>query len=200
MPRLRQIPRNEVTSPFVIAQYDRLFGKERDPVEEPGTRTGSSGNWWTVFAAVPDIVDHVVQGVKVYSDPNRKLSPGIREIGQVRAGWLNASQFVYSQHCKACRAAGVSDEKIAAIKEWQVVNCFDENERIALAYTDYLVGQRGRVPDAVFAKLKEHFSDEEILEFTYVVSMYDMHAIISRALRTEFDDRDDPVVEVPIPK
>lgn len=200
MPRLRQIPRSEVTSPFVIAQYDRLFGAERDPVLHPGTRTGSSGNWWTVFAAVPEIIDHVVQGVRFYSDPSRKISPAIREIGQVRAGWLNSSQFVYSQHCKACRAAGVSDEKIAAIKEWQVADCFDERERIALAYTDYLVGQRGRIPEAVFSKMKEHFTDAEILEFTYVVSMYDMHAIMSRALRTEFDDRDDPVVEVPMPK
>jgi len=29
--------------------------------------------------------------------------------------------------------------------------------------------------------------------------MYEMHAVMSRALRTEFDDRDDPVVEVPGP-
>jgi hypothetical protein len=27
--------------------------------------------------------------------------------------------------------------------------------------------------------------------------MYLMHAVMSRALRTEFDDRDEPVVEVP---
>jgi hypothetical protein len=29
--------------------------------------------------------------------------------------------------------------------------------------------------------------------------MYEMHATMSRALRTEFDDRPDPVVEVPGP-
>ena len=30
--------------------------------------------------------------------------------------------------------------------------------------------------------------------------MYDMHAVMSRALRLEFDDRDDPIVEVAAPK
>ena len=198
MPRLRQVPRNEVASPTVLAQYDRLF-PGRDPVSQPGTKTGSPGNWWTVFAAVPGIVDHVVQSVQFYTDPNRKLNPALRQLGQVRAGWLNSSQFVYSQHCKAARAAGLSDKKIAAIKEWQVADCFDEKERTVLAYTDYLIDQRGRVPDAVFAKLKSFFSDEEILEMTYVTCLYDAHSVMSRALRLEFDDRDDPVIEVPAP-
>ena len=41
--------------------------------------------------------------------------------------------------------------------------------------------------------------DEAIMEFTYITMMYTMHAVISRALRTEFDDRDDPIVEVAAP-
>ena len=49
---------------------------------------------------------------------------------------------------------------------------------------------------SVFATLQAELSDEEILEFTYITAMYDMHAVMSRALRTEFDDKDDPIVEV----
>jgi len=51
----------------------------------------------------------------------------------------------------------------------------------------------------VFAALREHLSDEEILEFTYITSLYFMHAVMTKALRLEFDDRDDPMVEVPAP-
>jgi len=65
-----------------------------------------------------------------------------------------------------------------------------------LAYTDALVYDGGRVADGVFAALREGLSDEEILEFTYITAMYDMHAVMSRALRTEFDDREEPIVEV----
>ena len=50
--------------------------------------------------------------------------------------------------------------------------------------------------DATFAALQIELSDEEILELTYTTSLYEMHATISRALRLEFDDRDDPVVEL----
>ena len=37
----------------------------------------------------------------------------------------------------------------------------------------------------------------EILEFTYITATYAMHATMSRALRLEFDDVDDPVQERP---
>ena len=55
------------------------------------------------------------------------------------------------------------------------------------------------MPDALFADLRERLSDEEILELTYITALYFQHAVMSRALRTEFDDRDDPVIEVPGP-
>ena len=57
----------------------------------------------------------------------------------------------------------------------------------------------GRVDDAVFDVLREHLSDEEILEFTYITMMYTMHAVISVALRLEYDDRADPIVEIAAP-
>ena len=50
--------------------------------------------------------------------------------------------------------------------------------------------------DAMFAN---GFTDEQILEFTYITMMYSMHAVISRALRLEYDDRDDPIVEIAAP-
>ena len=73
-------------------------------------------------------------------------------------------------------------------------------ERALLAYTDALVLGFGRVDEAIFDAMREHLSDEAILEFTYITMMYTMHAVICRALRLEFDDRDDPIVEVPAPE
>jgi alkylhydroperoxidase family enzyme len=123
----------------------------------------------------------------------------LRELGQTRVGWAKASQFVFSQHCKSLRGLKVSEEKIAAIPNWQIADCFDDKERAVLAYADCLAAG-GRTPDAVFDKLKTFLDDETILEFTYIVAMYDMHAVMTKALRLEFDDRDEPIVEVAAPE
>ena len=197
MPRLREVPRADA-DPIALSMYDMLFG-QRDPVAEPGTATGTPGNWWTVFALVPDCLKHALQGFQFYRDPKRLLDPQLRELGQTRAGYVRGSQFVFSQHCKSCRSVGLTDEQISAIPHWSVSDGFTPVQRAVLAYTDALVLEGGRVPDPVFAALKEHLSDEAILELTYVTTLYDMHATMARALRLEYDDVDERIVEVPAP-
>jgi len=198
-PRLRQVARGEADSEVVRKTYDLLFG-DRDPVAEPGTATGTRGDWWTVFALVPDCLEHCNRGFAFYRSPKRLIDPVLRELAQTRVGFAKASQFVFSQHCKSLRGLGVDEAKIAAIPHWQVSDVFDARERAVLAYADCLALQAGRTPDAVFDALKAFLSDEEILELTYIACLYDMHAVMSRALRTELDDRDEPIVEVAAPE
>jgi alkylhydroperoxidase family enzyme len=195
VPRLRQVPRAD--APADIQKiYDKLFDG-RDPVAEPGTTTGTPGNWWTVFALVPDCFRHAVAGFAFYRSPARKLDPKLRELAQTRAGFLRESQFVFSQHCKASRAVGLSEEKISAIPSWSGSTVFSRPECAVLAYVDELVGQDGRVQDSTFGRLREHLCEEEVLELTYITCLYEMHAVMCRALRLEFDDIPERVVEVP---
>jgi alkylhydroperoxidase family enzyme len=197
MTRLKQLPRTEIhagAEPY----FEMLFG-DRDPVTEPGTGTGTPGNWWTVFAAVPDIFDHAIAGFTLYQDAARQLDPALRELAQTRAGYACGSRFVFSQHSKGCRDAGIDEDKIRAIPGWQVAANFTPIERAVLAYTDGLALEHGRVADAVFDVLQRHLSETAILELTYVIATYVMHAGISRALRLEYDDVEEPVREVPAP-
>ena len=70
MPVLRQVPSSEAKAEDRwLRMYDLLFG-DRDPVAQPGTATGTPGDWWTVFALVlPDILKHAVDGFAVYRHP-----------------------------------------------------------------------------------------------------------------------------------
>ncbi|MCR5872726.1 hypothetical protein LRS10_00080 [Phenylobacterium sp. J426] len=96
--------------------------------------------------------------------------------------------------------AGRPEEKIAAIPHWTVSDVYDEKERAVLAYADCLTLGDGRTPTEVFEKLRTFWGDEEIFEFTYITTLYAMHAVITRALRMEFDNREDPIVEVAAPE
>lgn len=198
-PILREVPRSEVTDENILEYYNKLFG-DRDPVVERGTSTGTPGDWWPTYALVPDIFKHCTDGFKLYRNPVRVIDPELRELGQTRAGWVKGSQFVFSQHCKSLRGLGVAEEKIKAIAYWTVADCYNEQERAVLAYTDCLTLADGRVPLEVFDKLKTFMSDEAILEYTYITSLYAMHAVMTRALRLEFDAREDPIVEVAAPE
>src|SRR5260370_24248263 len=54
MGRLRQVSRAEA-SPEIRELYKQFFG-DRDPVAQPGTATGTPGDYWTTFALVPDLL------------------------------------------------------------------------------------------------------------------------------------------------
>jgi len=196
MARLRQVPRSEA-SPVAIEAYDRLF-PGRDPVSQPGTSTGTPGSWWTVMALVPEVLSSYQAGARATGNLTA-LTPLHKELGVLRAGFAKGSKFVYSQHCKAMRRAGASEEKIQAVSAWSSSDLFDPAERAVLAYADELVLADGRVQDATFARLKEHLSDEAILELTYAICMFMGYAVLSRALRLEYDDVDERLVEVPAP-
>lgn len=197
MPRLRQVPRSEA-SREAVAVYDKIFGG-RDPVAEPGTTTGTPGNWWTVFALVPDVLLHSAAGFAVFNSAERELPPPLRELAILRAGFAVGSRFVFSQHSKLARALEIPEEKIAAVSAWASAECFDGRERAVLAYVDELVLLDGRVQDETFERLRDALGERAILELTYVTASYRLHATISRALRLEYDDVDDPVAEVPAP-
>lgn len=201
MPRLREVPLADA-APYVRKYYEALFGG-RDPVAEPGTATGTPGNWWTVAALVPYVFEHATQQFGMFGmftdESVSRLDARVRELGILRTGYAQASQFVFSQHSKAARAFGLSEAQVAAIPHWQVADCFDARDRAVLAWTDALVLQGGRASDALFEALHEHLSDEDILELTYHVMSYNLHAVMCKALRLEFDDVDERIREVPIP-
>jgi alkylhydroperoxidase family enzyme len=198
MPRLREVPRKEATNPYVLLMYEKKFGN-RDFVTAPGILTGAVGDAETVLANVPDIMEHVVRGFAMIRSPNRQIDPLLRELALTRVGWACGCQFVYSQHCKVMRSVGGTDEQVAAIPHWEISDLFRGVQRTVLAYADCLALMHGRVPEPIFDDLKRNLSTEAILELTYIASMYVMHATMLKALRVEFDNRDDPIVEVPAP-
>ncbi|MBT6445351.1 MAG: carboxymuconolactone decarboxylase family protein, partial [Acidimicrobiaceae bacterium] len=91
------------------------------------------------------------------------------------------------------------DEQLRAIPAWTISDAFTPAERAVLAYTDELALADGRVQDATFAALSSYLSEVEIVELTYAVASYKLHALMCRALRLEYDDVDERIVEIAAP-
>ncbi|MFC9838788.1 carboxymuconolactone decarboxylase family protein [Rhodococcus sp. NPDC127530] len=195
MPRLKQVSRTEVTDERILAQYDKAFGS-KDPVAEPGTHGGTPGHWWTVYALDPQLFGLMQDRQAWQFSEERLVPPVLRELAITRAGWVVGSQFVFSQHTKMLRKLGVDEEMVTSVPHWGSASCYSDIERAVLAYTDDLVANTGRTTDELFEKLKKELSDRAILELTFMILTYQSSATMARALRLEFDDRPEQVVEI----
>jgi alkylhydroperoxidase family enzyme len=195
--RLRQVSKRDASAE-VLKIYKELFG-DRDPVADPGTATGTPGDYWTTYALVPEILTMSRDSLMAMMHPRRSLAARFRELAILRTGIVGDSRFEYSQHMKVARMAGIAEEQLAAIKGWATSDKFDSRERAVLAAADELVG-RNLIEDATFAGLKRHFSDEQIMELVYSIALWRMHGMVVRALHLEYDnDTTTRMTEVPAP-
>ena len=126
------------------------------------------------------------QGFRAVPVAHRALDPKLRELGQIRAGYAAASQFVFSQHAKSMRELGMPEEQITHIPAWSSApeGTYNAAERAVLAYTDSLVYDHGRVPDELFAELRRHLDEVAILELTYSAQFSVMCSRSGSALRS----------------
>jgi alkylhydroperoxidase family enzyme len=67
---------------------------------------------------------------------------------------------------------GISQEKLAAVWNYNHSALFTEAERAALDYALAAAGQPGAVDDALMARMKMHWSQAQIVEILGVVAMF----------------------------
>lgn len=82
-------------------------------------------------------------------------------------------------------AAGVPEEKFARLGEYATSPLFTPVERLALAYADGMTIGGQDVSDELFAALREHFSEEAMVELTAHVAFENFRSRFNHALRIE---------------
>jgi alkylhydroperoxidase family enzyme len=78
---------------------------------------------------------------------------------------------------------GVPDEKIRALDEYATNPLYDEKERVALEYADAMTLSEKDVDDGLFARVRRHFGEDDIVELTAVVAWENSSSKFNRALR-----------------
>lgn len=81
--------------------------------------------------------------------------------------------------------AGASPEKIEALADYRAIDLFSEAERVALELADGATALPHEVPDELFARLRAHYSDAEIVELSYIVALENFRSRFNRTLRIE---------------
>ena len=63
------------------------------------------------------------------------------------------------------------EEKLGDVLEWRTSKLFSPMERVALEYAERITTTGQKVDDALFAELRKHFSEGQIVELTAAIAM-----------------------------
>lgn len=117
----------------------------------------------------------------------QKLSHVNRELLILQVAQIEGGEYEWRQHVPIALGVGVTQKQIDALERGDYAAAsFGDAERALLAFGREVV-ENVRVPDAVFAAVRKHFSDQEIVESIFTIGCYMMMARLTEATETDLD-------------
>jgi AhpD family alkylhydroperoxidase len=99
------------------------------------------------------------------------LEKSLAELVRLRASQINGCAFCVDMHVTDARKGGETDRRLATVVVWRETPFFTDRERAALEWTEALtLISQDHVPDAVWEAVQPHFTEEEIVDLTLLVS------------------------------
>ena len=92
---------------------------------------------------------------------------------------LKGAQMIGCAFCvdlgsQICRNSGFSDEELLALPRYRQSDLFTEREKLALDYTVAVMRTPVDVDDELFARMKEHFTDQQLVEITALLTVVNL--------------------------
>ena len=103
------------------------------------------------------------------------LEKTLIELVRLRASQINGCAYCIDLHARDARKAGETERRLSVLAAWRETprsdSFYSDRERAALEWTEAvtLVAQT-HVPDEVWNRVKPHFTPEELVDLTLLVS------------------------------
>jgi AhpD family alkylhydroperoxidase len=106
-----------------------------------------------------------------YLNTETGLETALLEMVRLRASLMNGCEYCIHLHSTELRKLHEPEERIAGVAEWRGSSAYTQRERAALAWTEAVTNiQDGHAPDAVYAQVREHFSEVETVNLTLTIT------------------------------
>ncbi|MFN7938324.1 MAG: TrbM/KikA/MpfK family conjugal transfer protein [Bryobacteraceae bacterium] len=142
------------------------------------------------LTAAPSAV-RAMSSLDAYVKRSSGLEPSLLELIRLRSSQINGCAYCIDMHTKDARANGETEQRLYTLSAWRDTPFFTERERAALLWTEHitLVSQE-HVPDSVFELVRQHFSEEELVNLTLAavtINGWNRFSIAFRAVPGEYE-------------
>ena len=135
-----------------------------------------------IWARVPKLFLAVATLYGVIDRRRSPLSPVLRSLITVRVSQINWCEFCVDINSATLIKRSGNEEKSNQLSFWRESDLFSDSEKAALAYTEVVTYSGQNPDDAIFADLRNHFSEVEIIELTALIAFQNMSSKFNSAL------------------
>ena len=98
----------------------------------------------------------------------------IKNLVELKGAQMIGCAFCVDLGSQICRNSGFSDDELLALPRYRTSDLFTEREKTALDYAVGVMRTPVDVSDELFARMKEHFSDEQMVELTALLTVVNL--------------------------
>src|SRR3989442_2197268 len=89
---------------------------------------------------------------------------------RMRASQINGCAYCLDMHSKDARANGETEQRLYSLDAWRETPYYSARERAALEWTEALtLISETRVPDDVYERVREQFSEDELVHLSLAI-------------------------------
>jgi AhpD family alkylhydroperoxidase len=124
--------------------------------------------------AVDKLAPHINKAMNALDYASRKVSldPALLELVRLRASQLNGCAYCVDLHSGDARKGGETERRLYALPAWREMPFFTARERAALGLTEAATRLTdGPVSDAVFDEAAAHFTEVELAELLWTITV-----------------------------
>jgi uncharacterized peroxidase-related enzyme len=183
MARVRSIPSGELP-PDLAKIYEDFAGSY-----------GPFRNQVAVFAHVPAAMRHLMSMLMDLRE-SATLPKRYLEIAIVVVSKLNACEYCVAHHKPFLAVEGISPDGIDRLLEADHPE-LDAVDRLVVAYAQAAWETPNRIPDGLFERLRDHFTEAQIVELTLRITLCGFFNRFNDALQIEEEDESRDAIQNP---
>ena len=115
-------------------------------------------------------------------DHAQRVDERLKDLAATRVATKVGCEFCIDIASALGRKAGVTEEQLRDLHEYRTSPLFSDEEKLVMEYAEELTKEPVQVTDELFARLREHFDDAQIVELTTAIAIENFRARLNNAL------------------
>jgi AhpD family alkylhydroperoxidase len=135
----------------------------------------------SVLAQNPGIL-RAVAGFEFWSARSHAVDKKLKLLAEVRVATLVGCRYCLDIGSAIARGHGVTERQLLELDDYGASDAFDPRERAALEYATCVSSTPCDVPEELFARLRRHFDEPQLVELTAAITWENQRARFNHAL------------------
>jgi AhpD family alkylhydroperoxidase len=129
----------------------------------------------------PSLIGYGVAGL-MHERYSRSVAHRFKHLAMLRTAQLTGCEWCLDFGSKLAQDSGIEGETLAELSTWRSSARFDGLDRLVLEYAEAMTRTPVDVSDKLFARLREHFDEPQLVELTMAIGLENLFSRTNWAL------------------